>query len=226
MSTLDARDNLNHIARHWPDLQHQLGGLRSTPTDKITVTSSSDPQPPINLHVYDLLAEIMDWAGWAVTQLTQHAEVEWAGGTVPATLRHLAQHHAAWDGIDDFEHAATRFRRKVDKAIRNTNPQRHLGPCTTTDCDGEIYATDTTTTGTCPRCGNPWTPNGQYAWLKDQAETVLLTRPEIVVALKRLGLDTKPDTVHKWVQRGRLTQAEDGLYRLEDAIQLAGRKRI
>src|SRR5690606_33386651 len=61
VSTLDARDNLNHIARHWPDLQHALGGLRSTPTDKITVTTSSDPQAPINLHVLDLMAEVSEW---------------------------------------------------------------------------------------------------------------------------------------------------------------------
>jgi hypothetical protein len=225
VSTLDARDNLNHIARHWPDLQHALGGLKSTPTDKITVQTSSDPQAPINLHVHDLVQEIRHWAAWGVVQLEEHAGIPWpaAAGT-PASLRHLATHHEAWDGIDDFEHTAQRFRRKTDKALRNTNPQRHLGPCTTPDCDGEIYATDNTTSGTCPRCGTPWTPNGQYAWLKGQAETVLLTRPEIVTALKRLGHETKADTVHKWVQRGRLTEAEDGLYRLEDAIQLATRR--
>ena len=224
MSTLDARDNLNHIARHWPDLQHQLGGLRSTPTDKITVTSSSDPQPPINLHVHDLITDINQWTVWAIHQLATHAGITWAGGNTDQALRHLAQHHEAWDGIDDFTHAAARYRRKTDQALRNTNPQRHLGPCTTPDCDGEIYAHHNADSGTCPRCGNTWTPNGQYAWLKDQAETVLLTRPEIVTALKRLGMETKPDTVHKWVQRGRLTEAEDGLYRLEDAIQLATRR--
>lgn len=224
MSTLDARDNLNHIAHHWPDLQHQLGGLRSTPTDKITVQTSGDPQPPINLHVHDLLDEIRTWSAWAVTQLWQHAGYPIPTGGIPDQLRHLATHHEAWDGIDDFTNAATRYRRKVDQALRNTNPQRHLGPCTTTNCDGEIYAHHNADSGTCPRCGNTWTPNGQYAWLKDQAETVLLTRPEVVTALKRLGLETKPDTVHKWVQRGRLTEAEDGLYRLEDAINLATRR--
>lgn len=225
MSTLDARDNLNHIAHHWADLQHQLGGLHSTPTDKITVQTSGDPRAPINLHVHDLIEDITQWAAWATHQLTEHAGITWAGGNTPNALRHLAQHHECWDGVDDFEHAAARYRRKTDKALRNTNPHRHLGPCTTPGCDGEIYATDTTTTGTCPRCGTPWTPNGQYAWLKNQAETVLLTRPEIVTALKRLGHETKTDTVKKWVQRGRLPEVEQGLYRLEDALTLAGRKR-
>lgn len=226
MSTLDARDNLNHIAHHWADLQHQLGGLKSTPTDKITVQSSSDPQAPINLHVLDLMTEVSEWAFWAVGQLETHAGVDHNPGahTAPAALRHLAQHHECWEGVDDFEHAAARYRRKTDKALRNTNRNRHLGPCTTPDCAGEIYATDNTDTGTCPHCGTPWTPNGQYTWLKNQAETVLLTRPEIVTALKRLGHETKADTVKKWAQRGRLPEAEDGLYRLEDAITLATRR--
>lgn len=225
MSTLDARDNLNHIAHHWADLQHQLGGLKSTPTDKITVQSSGDPQPPINLHILDLLHEVEQWAAWGVVQLEQHAGIpQPAAAGTPVSLRHLAQHHECWEGVDDFEHTAQRFRRKTDKALRNTNRNRYLGPCTTPDCAGEIYATDNTTSGTCPRCGTPWTPNGQFAWLKDQAETVLLTRPEIVTALKRLGHETKADTVKKWAQRGRLPEAEDGLYRLEDAITLATRR--
>ncbi|MDF2915976.1 MAG: hypothetical protein K0S70_193 [Microbacterium sp.] len=226
MSTLDARDNLNHIARHWPDLQHQLGGLKSTPTDKITVQTSGDPQAPINLHVLDLLDEIRSWAWWAVSQLETHAGITHdLGFSDTAALRHLATHHEAWDGIDDFLHATQRYRRKTDQALRNTNPQRHLGPCTTPDCDGEIYAQDNTTSGTCPRCGNTWTPNGQYAWLKDQAETVLLTRPEIVTALKRLGHDTPYRTIQTWINRGKLKPQEEDLYRLEDAITLAGRKK-
>lgn len=225
MSTLDARDNLNHIAHHWPDLQHQLGGLKSTPTDKITVQSSSDPQAPINLHVLDLIQEIREWAWWAVGQLEDHAGIPGnLGGSDTAALRHLAQHHECWDGVDDFEHATQRFRRKIDKALRNTNPHRHLGPCTTPDCDGEIYATDNTDTGTCPRCGNPWTPTGQYTWLKNQAETVLLTRPEIVKALKRLGRDTPYRTVQTWINRGKLKAIEEDLYKLEDAINLATRR--
>jgi len=225
MSTLDARDNLNHIAHHWPDLQHALGGLKSTPTDKITVQSSADPQAPINLHIVDLIDEIRTWAWWAVGQLEVHAGISHdLGFSDTAALRHLAQHHECWDGVDDFEHATQRFRRKTDKALRNTNTQRHLGPCTTPDCDGEIYATDTTTTGTCPRCGTPWTPNGQYAWLKNQAETVLLTRPEIVKALKRLGRDIPYRTVQTWINRGKLKAQEEDLYRLEDALTLASRR--
>jgi hypothetical protein len=225
MSTLDARDNLNHIAHHWPDLQHQLGGLKSTPTDKITVQTSGDPQAPINLHVLDLVHEIEQWAEWGVDQLEQHAGIAFPWrAPAPVMLRHLAQHHQCWDGVDDFEHAAARYRRKTDRALRNTNPQHHLGPCTTPDCDGEIYATNTAESGNCPRCGNPWTPNGQYAWLKNQAETVLLTRPEIVKALKRLGHDTPYRTVQTWINRGKLKAQEEDLYRLEDALTLATRR--
>ncbi len=225
MSTLDARDNLNHIAHHWADLQHQLGGLKSTPTDKITVQSSSDPQAPINLHVLDLLDEIRSWAWWAVGQLEVHAGITAdLGFSDTAALRHLAQHHECWDGVDDFEHTAARYRRKTDQALRNTNPHRHLGPCTTPDCDGEIYATNNTDTGTCPRCGNPWTPTGQYTWLKNQESTVLLTRPEIVKALKRLGRDTPYRTVQTWINRGKLKAIEEDLYKLEDAINLATRR--
>ena len=227
MSTLDARDNLNHIAHHWPDLQHQLGGLRSTPTDKITVTSSSDPQPPINLHIVDLLHEVEQWAAWGVVQLEQHAGVPQptAAGT-PASLRHLATHHEAWDGIDDFEHAATRFRRKVDKAIRNTPAKRYLGPCPTrgpdgAGCTGNIYINEGSNThAICPVC-DAFSPIGaQQEYIANELDNVLLTPVELHHALRNIGHDIPRGTIRSWISRGKLKPQEEDLYRLSDALNL------
>lgn len=227
MSTLDARDNLNHIARHWPDLQHQLGGLRSTPTDKITVTSSSDPQPPINLHVFDLLHEIIVWSRWAVDQIEQHADIPWplpVYRLVTTELRHLAQHHEAWDGIDDFLHATQRFRRKTDQALRNSQ-RTYLGPCTSrgedkSGCTGTIYATNGTDHGTCPVCGTEWREQAQLNYIRTELDNVLMTPIELHHALRNIGHDVPRGTIRSWISRGKLKPQEEDLYRLSDALAL------
>lgn len=227
MSTLDARDNLNHIAHHWPDLQHQLGGLRSTPTDKITVTSSTDPQPPINLHILDLLDEIRSWAWWAVSQLETHAGITHdLGFSDTAALRHLATHHEAWDGIDDFTHAAARYRRKVDQALRNTPSKRYLGPCPTrgpdgAGCTGSIHITEGSTThAICPVCG-AFSPIGaQQEYIANELDNVLMTPIELHHALRNIGHDVPRGTIRSWISRGKLKPQEEDLYRLSDALAL------
>ncbi|MGB2557747.1 hypothetical protein [Cellulosimicrobium cellulans] len=226
MSTLDARDNLNHIAHHWADLQHQLGGLKSTPTDKITVATSSDPQAPINLHVLDLLDEIRSWAWWAVGQLEVHAGITAdLGFSDTAALRHLAQHHECWDGVDDFEHAAQRFRRKIDRVIKN-NQRTYLGPCTSrgedkAGCTGEIYATNDSTRGACPVCGAEWQQGHQENYILAQLDDVLMTPVELHHALRNIGHVVPRGTIRSWISRGRLKSEEEDLYRLADALKLA-----
>lgn len=228
MSTLDARDNLNHIAHHWADLQHQLGGLKSTPTDKITVATSSDPQAPINLHILDLTQEIHDWAWWAVHQLETHAGVTWPMPVLQRdsnALRHLAQHHECWDGVDDFEHTTARYRRKVDRTIKN-NQRTYLGPCPSrgedqAGCTGTIYATNDNTRGTCPVCGAEWKQDTQHNYIQTQLDNVLMTPVELHHALANIGHHVPRGTIRSWISRGRLKPEEEDLYRLSDALKLA-----
>lgn len=231
MSTLDARDNLNHIAHHWADLQHQLGGLKSTPTDKITVKSSSDPQAPINLHVLVLIETITRWAREAAAHLA-HDEGIYAPttGTI-ATLRHLARNKHYWDHEPEFAHQARSHRNRLDAAINNKPGRNHLGPCPggkgedKDGCGEIIWAPEDTDAGTCPACGTEWTYAAQYEWLKSELDSVLMTQTELHIALNRLGHDVKPGTIWSWVSRKRLVPVEEGLFRLAHAIDLATKKR-
>lgn len=145
--------------------------------------------------------------------------------TMPGLLADVAARYGHFTNDPDLAQGfcddAHDYRHKVETTLAPPGPATYLGPCPTTDCGGEIYAKDGHHEGRCPECHEPWTLTSQRAWLKAELSDRLMTPSEIARALKMLDLETKEQTVFKWVQRGRLEEVTDGLYRLADAMTLA-----
>ncbi|MFD6163723.1 hypothetical protein ACFWFR_00925 [Oerskovia sp. NPDC060287] len=130
----------------------------------------------------------------------------------------------------DFCDEANDFRERVRKTLEQPAPPTYVGPCSSrgadgAGCGGELYLREGRERGTCRECGTEFTHDEQQAYISDALEERLMTPAEIVRALKIVGREVKAGTVFKWVQRGRLEEVVDGLYRLADALDLADRPR-
>lgn len=117
---------------------------------------------------------------------------------------------------------ASDYRERVRKTLERPAPPTYVGPCQHkgedgAGCEGELYLREGRDAGTCKVCGTPFTHVEQREFIDRELQDRLMTPTEIVRALKIIGHEVKPGTVYKWVQRGRLVEAQDGLYRLADA---------
>jgi len=121
---------------------------------------------------------------------------------------------------------AHQYREKVRKQLYRGERGEYVGPCQVADCTGELYMAAEVTAGTCKVCKTPYTYAEQRTFIAGELDAALRTRREIVVALKILGYEVQRSTLDKWVQRGRLVEVDDGLFRLADAMALMGRKGV
>jgi len=154
---------------------------------------------------------------------------------MPSLLVEVAERYGHWTAGDErtalaFCDWAEEYYDKVRRALERPAPAEYVGPCRGkgedgAGCDGELYLRDGRTSGRCRACGTEFTQAEQMAYVQGELEQRLMTPAEIVRALKIVGMTTKPGTVYKWVQRGRLAPAipGDDLYRFVDAIGLAGK---
>lgn len=230
---LAARDDLLAIVAAWPALQARLepsgasngGGPRPAPGSR----------PPIDLHVSDLMHEIETEAR-ALGQILLEETDDWQPDTseMPGLLHSVALRfgHFTNSGDDktgyDFTDTAHELRRKVTLTLERPEPPRWMGPCVVDECDGELKLHGHRIDTRCPVCGNVAGLAEIRAHLYDALSTRLMTRSELISAMFVLGIEVKPKTLDKWVERERLPKAveDPDLFRLEDALKLAERGKI
>ncbi|MET4222799.1 hypothetical protein [Oerskovia enterophila] len=152
--------------------------------------------------------------------------------TMPALLGQVAERYGHFTQDErealDFCDEAHDFRERVRKTLERPAPPTYVGPCRArgadgAGCSGELYVREGRERGTCRECGTEFTRDEQLTYVRDALEERLMTPTEIVRALKIVGHEVKPGTVFKWVQREKLEEVVDGLYRLTDALDLAER---
>ncbi|MGV8972899.1 MAG: hypothetical protein ACOH10_11300 [Rhodoglobus sp.] len=226
---LGARADLLYVASHWRDLTALLmpaggGGQNGMPR-----AESQDPRLPIDVGVSDLMAEIEETARFYGRILCDETDWRPTTSAMPVLLAEVAGRfgHFCIDEREELEFCdmAHEMRTTMAKALAQKAPRKWIGPCSVAECPGELTIAEDEVNAHCHVCGGVFTLSERAVWLGVQAADVLMTRGEIVTALKMLGSTTQANTVKSWVQRGRLTPAEDGLYRLSDARALVERRK-
>jgi hypothetical protein len=228
---LAARDDLLWIAAHWADLAARLRPGGGSALTGVSVSTSDDARLPIDVHVSDLMHEIEE----NVARFYGHIladETDWTPTTsaMPGLLREVAQRYGHFTTDDDamalgFCDDANDYRERVRKTLERPAPPAYVGPCQGDNCDGELYLREGREAGTCRACGRPFTHVEQREFIADQLTARLMTRSEILRALKVIDTPRTPSTFDGWVRRGELIEAGDGLYHFDDARQLALRGR-
>ena len=222
---LEARANLEWVAGKWWELKKHLrksGGDPNAPR----VSGTSDSPAPIDLHVSDLMHEIAAETVLWGRILIEEADWRQEHGELPGLLVDVASMfgHFVTDEDEkvayDFCDTAAEFRRKVEGVLNRQEPTRYVGPCPEAGCGGELYMREVEG-GTCPECGEPWTLPAQYAFLRAEAEDVLMERDVMRAALVSMGYDVPFETIKTWTKRAKIEQVEPGLYRFGDALALA-----
>lgn len=224
---LEARANLEWVAGQWGALKsrlHRTGGDPNAPK----VKGSKEPPAPIDLHVSDLLHEITTTAVFYGKVLMEESGWIPDVGEMPGLLVGVAgqyghfvvgEERLAYDFVD----TAHEFRRKVEKVLSPRAARRYVGPCPEDGCAGELYMAETEG-GVCPECGEPWTLPAQFAYLRAEAEDVLMERDVLRAALVSMGYDVPFETIKTWTKRRKIEQPEPGLYRFGDALGLAKKR--
>lgn len=226
VAALNARDDLYWIADHWDALRARLRPGGGNALTGVAATSD-DGHAPINVRVSDLLYEIEENVARFYSRILMD-ETDWQPTTsaMPALLHEVAQRYGHFTEQDDclalgFCDDAHEYREKVHRELEQPAPATYVGPCQTDNCRGELYVREGHEQGTCRECGGAFTLVGQRAFLDRELEARLMTQAELPRALSILGVKVPPGTVRKWVERGRLGEVADGLYRLADAKALA-----
>ena len=223
-SSLDARDDLLWVADRWHFLTAKLrpGGGSA---EGVRVSSCPEPALPIDVAVSDLMREVEDNARFYARVLMDDCAWLPTTSAMPALLNEVAQRHGHFTEDPrvalEFSDNASDLREKVRKCLDRPEAPTYLGPCQTSECVGELYVSAGKDSGRCRICGEAFTVSEQREWLDVQLDARLMTQAEIVRALKVLGTPVEFPTIRQWVKRGRLTETEDGLYRLADAQALA-----
>lgn len=91
-------------------------------------------------------------------------------------------------------------------------------------CGTEITAPRSKDTARCRGCGEAYDVHHIRAWKHVQAlDRVNQYRGrtgDVATVLAGAGYDVKPATLRKWVQRGKLTPEEDGLYSAKKVLEI------
>lgn len=230
ITALDARDDALAVAAAWDSLRARLvpsgssqgGGARTIPGSRV----------PLDVSVSDLLGEIEFQARGYARELMDETD-DWTPttSTMPGLLREVAARYGHWTAGED-DHAGLEFcdtwhelRRKVAGVLERPAPPRWMGPCTVPECGGELRLREGREVARCPECGAQVGLLEIRAHLYEALRERLMTRSEIMSALFVLGLETKPKTVDKWVERGKLERVvvDPDLFRLDQARDLAMR---
>ena len=227
LQALAARDQYLHICHQWNQLRNQLQPTRNT-THNTPTTGTKEQPLPIDAHISDLLTEIETTTRFYAQILAGETTWQPTTSTMPGLLREVATRYGHFTTNPDdpqmaegFCNDADHLHTKVTKVLTKPQPPKYIGPCPTPECDGELSLKPGTTATTCPHCRTTHTESEQQQWLDTQMQERLMTLTEIGHALKTIGTPTNPNTIRQWAKRGRLVQAEEGLYKLQDAHNLA-----
>lgn len=229
LTGLAARDALLAVAHAWPALQARLVPGDGTPG----AGTGDQARMPIDVAVSDLMREIEDHARF-YGQVLLEETVDWAPrtSTMPGLLVDVATRYGHFIADDDktaldFCDVAHEIQRKVEGCIMRPAPPRWVGPCPDEECPGQLRQRETELDAVCRTCGRQVGPLEWQAIMYDAFEERVMTRSEIVSALVVTRHEVKPNTVDKWVQRGRLVPVAEGsnLFRFADAYGLAERSR-
>lgn len=142
-----------------------------------------------------------------------HAEAaEWLA-RIPGLL---AEHPAAEQIMRDVKEIVRDIRRMIDQA-----PERkYLGTCGVViegvECTDGVYAVGDRSYGRCRTCGNEFDMNERREWMRVALEDELAYSGQLATLVSGLGTFVSSSTVRSWVNRGKLTPAD------EDSV---GRKR-
>lgn len=234
-----ARLNLTYVADRWYDLRARLGG---TSGNALTGMPSGSPEPPlpIDVGISDLMREIEDEARSLALVLMD--ETDWAPRTsaMPWLLAEVASRYGHWTAGDertalDFCDWAEEYAGRVQGSLERPAPPEYVGPCAGPgedgapgECVGDLFLRGSKSEGKCKVCGTAFTREEQRERVEALMRGRLVTQSEGWAALSILSLDVSRSAVKMWVQRGKLTPVEDGLYALADIIDLgraAGAKR-
>lgn len=225
LQALRARDDLLAVAASWGALQARL---RPASGKSDGVRTAPESRPPIDLGVSDLLAEIEDHARFlGKVLLEETADFTPRTSTMPGLLEDVARRYGHFTAGDerlalDFCDEAHELRRKVAGAITSREPARWVGPCPFGECDGELRQRRGWD-AVCQLCGYTVGPAEWRAMMYEAFEKRLMTRSELVSALVVVRRPVKPNTLDRWVQRGRMVAAvtDPELFRFADGYELA-----
>lgn len=227
---LRARDDLLAVAASWGALRARLRPAGGTSDGVHTAPGS---RPPIDLGVSDLLAEIEQHARFlGQVLLEETTDFEPTTSTMPGLLEDVARRYGHFAGPDaderlalDFCDEAHELRRKVSGAIARHEPARWQGPCPEDECVGELYQRPGWVDARCRECGRVVGAVEWRAIMHDAFEERLMTRSELISALVVVKRAVKPNTLDRWVSRGRLAPevTEPDLFKFAHAYALAER---
>jgi hypothetical protein len=149
---------------------------------------------------------------------------------MPGLLVEVAKRYGHFVSDDDktaldFCDDARKLRRKVAGAIERKEAPRWQGPCPEDECPGEIYQRSGMDDAKCRECGRVVGPVEWRAIMRVAFDERLMTRGELVSALVVVKRAVKPNTLDRWVSRGRLAAevVDPDLFRFADAYTLAER---
>lgn len=232
LTALAARDKFLNICHNWNQLRNRLQPARNTSHDTPT-TGTKEQQLPIDTHISDLMHEIEITTRFYAEILVGETDWQPSTSTMPELLREVATRYGHFTADPDdqamahgFCDDAEQYDTKVTRALVKPEPPRYIGPCPTAECTGELTLKPGTTATTCNQCHTPTTEPEQQQWLDQQLSDRLMTLTEIGHALKTIGTPTNPATIRQWAKRGRLNPIEEGLYKLQDAHNLATQGRL
>lgn len=238
---LAVRANLVWLAGHQRDVAAREAGTGKALTG-MPVHRSTAPTLPGALNGPDLSGDIARKLTGLVDELI--LERDWT-----PTAEHEAdrwmQAAKAWDQqpwddreVLDWYDTTTDLRRRAERVLGPDAHGRWLGPCPVPDCVGEVRMGDDQAAAVCPVCGVFVTREQQHAYILEMLEDVLMTRSQLVSALKTVNAETSYRTVQSWIARGRLLEHVEwagwmgfpfvtppsGLYRFGDAFTLAAKR--
>lgn len=228
-----ARSDLLWICDRWPDLKARLHPARDGGGDGVRTTPTS--REPIDLHISDLMHEIETEARMLGRELLEEAD-DWQPTTssMPGLLRDVAErygHFTAGSGFFgqkralDFCDWAHDYRNRVTHALERPASPSYIGDCPADGCVGDLYVKPGRTRIWCRECGGETDVEEQRKFVRQKLKERLMTPSELTSALVLIGLPVPHNTVKSWIQRKRLHEVVDGLYRLVDAMALAEARR-
>jgi hypothetical protein len=226
LTALRARDDLLAVVAAWGALRARLtpSGSSAEP-----VSGSTTPRLPIDVGVSDTMRQIEDKTRFYGRALCDDDPEFAPPPTMPGLLEAVARRyghytHRMGERVAlDFTDDAHEMRRMVSGLLAQHQPPRWQGPCPEGECPGEIYQRDGQTDARCRECGREVGPVEWRAIMAAAFDARLMTRWELVSALVVMKRPVKPNTLDRWVSRGRLVaEVEDPeLFRFADGFGLA-----
>jgi hypothetical protein len=196
------------------------------------VTGTAEPRLPIDVGVSDTMRQIEDKLRFYARVLLEETD-DWAPttSTMPGLMDQVARRYGHFTSRSgermalDFCDDAHEMRRMVSGTLAQHLPPHWQGPCPADECPGEIYQRDGMTDAVCRVCGRVVGPAEWRAIMRVAFDERLMTRSEMVSALHVVKRTVKPNTLDRWVQRGRIVPVvvDPDLFRFADAYELAER---